>query len=231
MPKPTMRQRAREAAATALLEAAEEVAAQRGLEATSIAAIAERAGVAVGTLYNYFPDREALIAALFRLRRAELLPRVVAAAEQTAALPFEQRLRGYLTAVFTVFEDYRRFCRVAMSADQGAVKAKSRGPSAVLAAIIEALTEILAARPVGPESGQLAPAPQEEAAAATGWPRLAAASAAVEARSVPPSAPELAHMLYGAMKAILHLRIERDLAMVPAATLLANTFLRGIPPR
>ncbi len=201
-----MRQRAREAAATALLEAAEEVAAQRGLEATSIAAIAERAGVAVGTLYNYFADRDAIIAALFRLRRGEVIPRIVAAAEQTAALPFEERLRAYLTAVLATFEDYRRFCRVAMSNDQVVVKARGRAPSAVLPTILEALAEIFASRPIAdPGVG----------------PRIGDG----------PSAPELAHMVYGAMKALLHMRIERDMPLVPAADLLADTFLRGIPLR
>lgn len=191
-----MRQRAREAAATALLEAAEEVAAQRGLEATSIAAIAERAGVAVGTLYNYFPDRDAMLAALFKLRRSELVPRMVAAAENTRDLPFEQRLRAYLVGVLTAFEDYRRFCRVAMSAaDQGGAMKPSKGrPSVVLATIIAELVEIL-------EAGH------------------GAASA------------DLAHMIFGAMKSLLHSRIERDEPLPPAAHLLADTFLKGISPR
>lgn len=189
-----MRQRAREAAATALLEAAEEVASQRGLEATSIAAIAERAGVAVGTLYNYFPDRDAMIAALFKLRRGELLPRIEAAAEATRALPFEPRLRGYLAAVFTAFEDYRPFCRVAMSADQSVVKLKSGRASAVLTAIVGELVEILQA-------------------------------------SHGAASRDLAHMIFGAMKALLQTHIERDEPLRPAAHLLAETFLQGITPR
>lgn len=138
--KPVMRQRAREAAATALLEAAEEVAAARGLEATSIAAIAERAGVAVGTLYNYFPDRDALLAALFKLRRDALLPRLAAAAEAAAPLPFEERLRAYLAGVARAFDEFRPFFRVALAAE-GAIKPKPR--SVVLVSIIEAIAEIL----------------------------------------------------------------------------------------
>ncbi|MEO8549744.1 MAG: helix-turn-helix domain-containing protein, partial [Kofleriaceae bacterium] len=116
-----MKQRAREAAATALLEAAEHVAAERGIDQTSIAAIAERAQVAVGTLYNYFPDRESLLAALFKWRRDEMLPRLVAASA-AAALEgaFEQRLRLFMLSVARAFDGYRRFCRVAMSADQSA---------------------------------------------------------------------------------------------------------------
>src|SRR5262245_28504316 len=139
--RPAMKLRVREAASLAILEAAEQVAAERGLEATSTAAIAARAEVAVGTLYNYFPDRDALIAALFKLRRDEMLPRIVAAAEATKALPFEARLRAYLVAVLAVFEDYRRFCRVSLSADHSIVKFK-RGT--VLTAMTKALAEILA---------------------------------------------------------------------------------------
>ena len=138
-----MRARAREAAAAAILDAAEEVAAVRGLEATSTAAIAERAGVAVGTLYNYFPDREALLAALFKQRRDALLPRLVAVADATAHLPFEERLRAYLAGVARSFDEFRRFLRVAMAASAGA---RPRPRSAVLIEITETLTEIL--RPV-----------------------------------------------------------------------------------
>jgi AcrR family transcriptional regulator len=134
-----MRLRAREAASTVILEAAEEVASQRGLESTSTAAIAERAGVAVGTLYNYFPDRDALIAALFKHRRDELVPRIVAAAAETKHLPFEQRLRAYINAVARVFDTFRPFCRIAISADTS----KMRSKSLVMDALTEELTAIL----------------------------------------------------------------------------------------
>jgi AcrR family transcriptional regulator len=137
-----MRLRAREAASTVILEAAEEVASQRGLEATSTAAIAERAGVAVGTLYNYFPDRDALIAALFKHRREELLPRIAAAAAETKHLPFEQRFRAYLTSVARAFDAFRPFCRVAISAETS----KIQGKSVVMQAVHDELVQIL--RPV-----------------------------------------------------------------------------------
>jgi AcrR family transcriptional regulator len=47
-----------------LLEAAEDLFGARGYEATSMAEIAERAGVAVGTLCHHFPDKRALLLAL-----------------------------------------------------------------------------------------------------------------------------------------------------------------------
>ncbi len=46
-----------------LLAAAREVLAERG-EAAEMREIAERAGVAVGTLYRHFPTREALVSAI-----------------------------------------------------------------------------------------------------------------------------------------------------------------------
>ena len=68
-----LRQRFREATSRAVLEAAEQVFAEDGLHGASMSRIAERAGVAVGTLYNHFKDREALFNALLDQRRAELL--------------------------------------------------------------------------------------------------------------------------------------------------------------
>lgn len=44
-----------------LLAAAEGLMEEQGLDATTVPAIAERAGVAVGTVYKRFPDKDALI--------------------------------------------------------------------------------------------------------------------------------------------------------------------------
>ena len=141
--RPALRERVREATATAILEAAEEVAVRRGLEATSIAAIAAHAGVAVGTLYNYFPDRDALLVALFQMRRAQLIPQIETVAEAARALPFEQRLRAVVTGTFEVLERARRFCTLAMN-DPHMVKLKAK--PALQPALVTALVDVL--RPV-----------------------------------------------------------------------------------
>lgn len=48
----------------AILAAAFDVAAEQGLGAVQIIAVAERAGIAAGTVYRYFPSKAELIAAL-----------------------------------------------------------------------------------------------------------------------------------------------------------------------
>lgn len=47
-----------------MLEAAALVLAERGFEGTTTNHIAERAGVSVGSLYQYFPNKEAMVRAL-----------------------------------------------------------------------------------------------------------------------------------------------------------------------
>ncbi|HJL18791.1 MAG TPA: TetR/AcrR family transcriptional regulator [Sandaracinaceae bacterium LLY-WYZ-13_1] len=48
----------------AMLDAAAELFAREGLEGTTMDAIASRAGTSIGSLYQYFPDKEALFFAL-----------------------------------------------------------------------------------------------------------------------------------------------------------------------
>jgi AcrR family transcriptional regulator len=52
------------ASVDAVLEAAAQVLERDGYEATTTDAVAERAGVSIGTLYQYFPNKDALLVAL-----------------------------------------------------------------------------------------------------------------------------------------------------------------------
>ena len=104
----------REAVRVAILDAAEELTSRHGLRDTALVQIARRAGVAVGTLYNYFTDRDALIRALFESRRATLRPRLLAASQAGSELAFEPRLRRFVREVFEAFESHRSFLKVAI---------------------------------------------------------------------------------------------------------------------
>ena len=132
----------RETASAEILDAVEALAIERGVEATSIAAIAERAGVAVGTLYNYFPDRDGMFAALFKARRAEIAPRITAAATAAAELPFEGRLRAFMRGANAAFADKRAFIELAIKMDAYRQVPKD---TSLLELIQQHVTEILRA--------------------------------------------------------------------------------------
>jgi len=104
----------RQTVRSAILDAAEELIAKHGLRDAGLARIAKRAGVAVGTLYNYFTDRDALIRGLFESRRATLRPRLLAAMTAGAELAFEPRLRGFVRGVLEAFESHHSFLKIAV---------------------------------------------------------------------------------------------------------------------
>jgi AcrR family transcriptional regulator len=67
------------------LEAADRIVAEEGLEGINLPKVAERAGVSVGALYQYLPDRNAIVAALvwrYHARLESLLDEVVAQARR-----------------------------------------------------------------------------------------------------------------------------------------------------
>jgi AcrR family transcriptional regulator len=82
----------------ALLEAATQVLIRHGYEAATTARIAERAGVSIGSLYQYFPNKEALVAALIERHAAELLAVTEAAVERARGASFEEALRATIRA-------------------------------------------------------------------------------------------------------------------------------------
>src|SRR5580658_8757403 len=56
----------------AIIAAARQAASEGGMAAVQIAAVAQRAGIAAGTVYRYFPGKTDLVAAL--RRAAEVAP-------------------------------------------------------------------------------------------------------------------------------------------------------------
>lgn len=67
------------------LQAADEIVAAEGASAVNLSSVAERAGVSVGALYQYLPDRDAILAALswrYHARLEALLDEVVADARR-----------------------------------------------------------------------------------------------------------------------------------------------------
>jgi AcrR family transcriptional regulator len=82
----------------ALVEATAQVLVARGYEGSTTDAVAERAGVSIGTLYQYFPNKEALVAALIREHAEEILATVRAALVSNADASPEEALHALIRA-------------------------------------------------------------------------------------------------------------------------------------
>src|SRR5581483_1999770 len=112
-----LRSRLREEAGQAMIAAAEAVFAERGLSGASMGEIAARAGVAVGTLYNHFEDREALLAGLLDARRIELLSRIDRGLKETAGRPFREQLRTLLANLLEHKQAHRKFFQILLQGE------------------------------------------------------------------------------------------------------------------
>lgn len=72
-----------------LLDAAAALLERSGFEAVNTNAIAEEAGTAVGTVYHYFPDKPALLAALLERYRTRLEQAILGALTPVMGEPLE----------------------------------------------------------------------------------------------------------------------------------------------
>lgn len=99
-PRPRLRERFRSSARGEVLDAAEAVFAQAGLQDARVEDIAAAAGVSVGTVYNLFQDREGLVIAVLERRREAMRERVTTWIAESVDLPFEARFRGFIQMLF-----------------------------------------------------------------------------------------------------------------------------------
>lgn len=82
-PRKTPRQARARATFAAIVDACAQLLASGGYDALTTNAISERAGVSVGTLYEYFPNREAILVALAADACRRLVERMTRAVGET----------------------------------------------------------------------------------------------------------------------------------------------------
>jgi AcrR family transcriptional regulator len=140
-PHGRLRDRLREETGRAILAAAAEVFAAEGISAP-MERIAARAGVAVGTLYNHFEDRAALVAALVGERRDALLSRVDASLAAARGQGVEAQLRAFLGAVEEHARAHGALLGVLMRAGEG--PGETRPPRTLLDELVKRVDAILA---------------------------------------------------------------------------------------
>ena len=82
----------------ALVEATARILVREGFDQASTNRIAAKAGVSVGSLYQYFPCKEALVAAVIERHNQELMQLVRGKLAEVAALPMERAVRELVAA-------------------------------------------------------------------------------------------------------------------------------------
>jgi AcrR family transcriptional regulator len=101
------RERKRQQTAEHLADTAWGLFQVQGYEAVTMEAIAEAADVAKGTLYKYFPVKEALLRHRFHREMAESMPEVL---KRLSALPTAvEQLRGFLDLVADWSQQNRQY--------------------------------------------------------------------------------------------------------------------------
>ncbi len=115
---PRLRDRSRQATRRTILEAAEAAFARRGLRAARMEDVADAAGVAVGTLYNHFADRDALLGALVDARRREVADGIDRALAPRRREPIAAQLGAFVRAAVEQFEAHRPLCALLLDEEQ-----------------------------------------------------------------------------------------------------------------
>jgi AcrR family transcriptional regulator len=83
----------------AILTATSRVLVREGYEATTTTRVAEVAGVSIGSLYQYFPSKESLVAALVEAHIAKILELLAAATADLPDAPLHEAVRVFIRTV------------------------------------------------------------------------------------------------------------------------------------
>lgn len=112
-----LREKLRATVRDELLEAAERAIVEDGVEGASLASIARRAGVAVGTIYNYFGDRQELFFELFTQRKTDLVSNLDAGMKAAGNEAFTAQLETFAHLLLTHYDARREFMRVVLASE------------------------------------------------------------------------------------------------------------------
>ncbi len=95
-PRKRPRQARSKATVDAILQATARILVRDGFDGLTTNAVATRAGVAIGSLYQYFPNKEALVSALMEQHVEEMNQLVLSELTRAARLPLGQAARAVI---------------------------------------------------------------------------------------------------------------------------------------
>jgi AcrR family transcriptional regulator len=138
-----------------ILEATQQLLDQGGIDSLTTNAVAEKAGVSIGTVYQYFDSKQAILNALADREIEALAARVLVALQRSPQQPVEALVKTLVSAVLDSYGGRRRVHRILME------HALTRGPGTRLNPLLEAVTTLLtepARESQAPGASTIAPA-------------------------------------------------------------------------
>ena len=102
-PRKSPRQTRSQATVEALLEAGARVLRGEGFEKASVNRIADVAGVSIGSLYQYFPSKDALVAAIVKRHSERMIEVFHRDLFDFARLPFDGAVRAIVRRTFEAY--------------------------------------------------------------------------------------------------------------------------------
>lgn len=101
------RQRRAQKTVETILEATAQILIEEGSERLTTNYLAERAGFTVGTIYQYFPNREAIVLALVERQREDVARRIQAMMAEARTGSAEERIRAIVHVLHDAFNVHR----------------------------------------------------------------------------------------------------------------------------
>lgn len=95
-PRKRPRQERSRATVDSVLTATARVLVKRGFDGLTTNAVAEAAGISIGSLYQYFPNKEALVAALIEQHVEAMNAALLSELSRVAQLPMAQAVRAVI---------------------------------------------------------------------------------------------------------------------------------------
>lgn len=99
----------------AIIEAATQILQSDGEERLTTNRIAERAGVSIGSLYQYFADKEAIIEAIAERERDQIIATILRSLGRKEATDLESRVRDVIRTIIGAFVRRKRARRIVIT--------------------------------------------------------------------------------------------------------------------
>ncbi|MBA56331.1 MAG: TetR family transcriptional regulator [Pseudomonadales bacterium] len=96
----------------AIIQASAQILEEEGYGGLTTNGIAERAGVSIGSVYEYFPGKEAIVAAVATRLVESMLDKMQAALQHAETLELEQAMQTWIYSLYSISREEHKLLKV-----------------------------------------------------------------------------------------------------------------------